>query len=344
MKLEEREDSLSVLAFNLLAPCYYRTGHGKVESSDVLSWKKRHSLIIEMLSSFTSLSPSRSIKPQPKDSPSNSESESLQNSDQKARNEGEKVDIFCFQEFWFEESFLSLYQNLFKDNNYAQESLRRPGGIEDGVAIFYNANRFKKLGSKVLLKDEVGNRVGLLLHLEENYTKSEGERGEEIVVIVTHLTFPHNHYDEQILRVKQIKEIVRNAQIYIKESASNVPVIICGDMNSPYHKKDPVYQYITEELGFQSTFKNVNGREPGCTHFNHKHEEAAVDYIFVSNPKDKIMESPSNPSFSHSELKAKESFVIPKNISDAVWPSKEDFSLSDHRPLLTRFKFSKSTS
>eukprot|EP01119_Soliformovum_irregulare_P023913 TRINITY_DN8455_c0_g1_i1.p1 TRINITY_DN8455_c0_g1~~TRINITY_DN8455_c0_g1_i1.p1 ORF type:complete len:155 (+),score=13.39 TRINITY_DN8455_c0_g1_i1:464-928(+) len=153
-----------------------------------------------------------------------------------------------------------------------------------------------------------------------------------MIVVNTHLTFPHNEFDERILRLRQITETVTGIDRYIEDNGiTRGTVIICGDFNSTiqYDKPegiDVVYDYMIRQ-GYTSSYRSIHGREPGASHFNHNAVEASVDFIFY-----RILDKST-------QFETIDSYLVPKAISDETWPHGE-YLISDHRPLQSQFKTS----
>ncbi|CAF3119800.1 unnamed protein product [Rotaria socialis] len=127
-----KNDTLSVCTFNVLAPCYKRLSseYDRESSYDTL-WQKRHLSIINLLQSLD-------------------------------------IHLICLQEFWFKNpSFIQLYKsNLL--SKYSFYTLRRTGLLDDGLAILVDSNHFKVLDKYELILNDIGDRIGLLLNLEFN--------------------------------------------------------------------------------------------------------------------------------------------------------------------------------
>ncbi|PRP87507.1 hypothetical protein PROFUN_00718 [Planoprotostelium fungivorum] len=245
---------LTLATFNILAPCYFRKG-GTLESADKEAYEKRHE---QILNTIIDLNLSK---------------------------EGgtEYVDIWALQEFWFKPSFVKMYEDHLTERGYSHSYLQRDSGRrEDGLAVFFNNKKLELIETSSLLHDEVGHRVALLLDFRLK------EKNGRFILITTHLTFPHSHYDEQILRMEQIETITSGLDSYIsKNNLKGISVLLCGDLNSPVKKKDPVYIHLTDTCKFSSTYKSLHGNDAGCTHYNHLRQEASADFIFLRNPKEK---------------------------------------------------------
>lgn len=76
----------------------------------------------------------------------------------------EKSDLICLQEYWFEQRYRNVFEDALSDE-YSFHSLKRPGGKEDGLAIFTKKNRFRIHKVTNLSFTHSGERVAILMHL-----------------------------------------------------------------------------------------------------------------------------------------------------------------------------------
>ncbi|CAF3687359.1 unnamed protein product [Rotaria sp. Silwood1] len=224
-----------------------------------------------------------------------------------------EIDLICLQEFWFKNP---LFIQLYKANlspKYSFYTLQRTGFLDDGLAILIDSNRVKFIDRYDMKLHDIGNRIGILLNLEFN--------GKNILVINLHLTFPHNRFERRV-RLKQMIKFLELIHKY--QQANNLlnqcSIILSGDFNTTYYN-DNVYQLI--EKDFQSSFKFIHGYEPHVTHLTHKREQLAVDFIFY---KSNILQPMS------SEL-------IPLGCNHLFWNDHTHWTLSDHRAIVTKFKY-----
>jgi len=270
-------NTLSVCTFNVLAPCYKRLSseHDRESAYEPL-WQTRHLSIINLLQSL-------------------------------------EIDLICLQEFWFKNPlFAKLYQSNLS-SKYSFYTLRRTGLRDDGLAILVDSQKLKFVDKCEFKLNDVGHRVGLLLHIEFN--------GKPLLLINVHLTFPHYRFEHRV-RLKQIRKFLDLIYEYqlSKNLLNQCSIILCGDFNSSYHN-DLVYQLIEKQ--FQSSYKFIHGYEPHVTHLTHRNEQLGVDFIFY---KSNILQPIS------SEL-------IPKGCNQLIWYDQTGWKLSDHRAVLTTFKY-----
>jgi len=274
----DNENLLSICSFNILAPCYKRLSNEfDRESSYKSIWKQRHLSIIELFESL-------------------------------------RIDFICLQEFWLDnKAFVDLYQSKLS-SKYLFYSVRRTNNLDDGLAIFVNRNMFKVKDKVDFLLNDIGNRVGLLLHVEDN-------NGQSLLILNIHLTFPHNTFDRR-LRLTQMKEFLRLLNEYrtTKNLFDQCSIIICGDFNDA-SQNDPVYEFLLENE-YQSSFSVVHSKEPQVTHLTHRNEQLGVDFIFYQSKC----------------LRPISSQLIPHGCDLYQWNDSTNWNLSDHRAILTTFK------
>lgn len=168
-------------------------------------------------------------------------------------------------------------------------------------------------------------------------------------MVNSHLTFPHDAFNRKV-RLQQIQITLKAIEEYqAANSLQHIPVVLCGDFNDAL---DVVHDCILE-YRYESAFQLLNGREAKVTHCNHQNGEVGVDFIFTKNN--------SLPGF---QLIPHSCYLEPRTLSDKAllyrptfghdWDaidvlkirSDEDQAkywkfVSDHRPLVSDFKFVK---
>lgn len=125
-KRETNTRRISIMTFNVLAPCYFRHG-GHYESEYESSYAGRAQEIIYTI-------------------------------------QREDCDIICLQEFWFRKTFCDAFEYAFKDS-HVLHSIKRPGEKEDGLAILINKSKFKINSVHRIQFDCMGDRVAMLMHI-----------------------------------------------------------------------------------------------------------------------------------------------------------------------------------
>lgn len=216
------------------------------------------------------------------------------------------------QEFWFKNrSFIDLYQSSLS-SKYSFYTLRRTGSLDDGLAILVDTQQVQFINKCEFKLRDIGNRVGLLLHLEY--------QNKPLLLFNVHLTFPHYRFERHV-RLKQIKRFLQLIDEYqtSKNLRNKCSIILCGDFNASYHN-DPVYQSIEKQ--YQSSYKSIHGYEPYVTHLTHRKEQLGVDFIFYRSPY----------------LHPISSELLPQGCNHLIWQDETNWDLSDHRAILTVFE------
>ncbi|GAM27809.1 hypothetical protein SAMD00019534_109850 [Acytostelium subglobosum LB1] len=309
------ESTFSVTTFNILAPCYNRTNHyaspEAIAARDhpVANNNNNNKLVdvIECSRQYDIL-------------------QILQTVD---------ADIINLQEFFFNKDFKQLYESTLSDR-YQAFYLQRTSGKLDGVATFVKKHLNIKHQHMLEFKDQ-GDRVALILHIDSP-SSSSSPSGHELILANTHLTFPHTVFDETILRRTQIESIHNNIQLYLNEiqQVGSIPIVICGDMNTPTKNEECVVNRFFRQKGYISTFNYIH---PEINHFvshkSHKDQEVGADYIY-------LLDSNNNSNNNNSDNKKNihiqpiESYLFPKEVPADKWI--KGFESSDHRPLTTSFR------
>ncbi|KAJ6226957.1 hypothetical protein M0813_10495 [Anaeramoeba flamelloides] len=220
-------------------------------------------------------------------------------------------DILCIQELWFDTLFMKNLKHEF--SGYEGIGVKRPNRM-DGLGIFVKKSTYNLVDFESLTLNDEGYRVALLAQI-----RSKGDSSIEFLIVNTHLTFPHTKLELK-LRLWQVKRIIK----WVKQinSSKNLPVIFTGDFNLIH---DNVYRYVKKQ-GFESCFEKSNKREPYVTHQNHRSEQVCTDFIFLKTDTNCKTTCSSNHSY-----------LLPKGLPDENFP--KDFSMSDHRPLVSELSF-----
>ncbi|OWZ23572.1 hypothetical protein PHMEG_0001516 [Phytophthora megakarya] len=198
--------SLSLMTFNLLAPCYFRHG-GRVESDDPTAFLSRAQAAIHAI-------------------------------------KREQCDVVCLQEFWFQREYQRAFRSAFRPTHYLHTA-KRPGDKEDGLAVFVDKRKLElHYVESVDLVEEAGDRVALLLHVATKWNRDEASLPQRSFIVVnSHLTFPHNQMYAS-LRLNQIDQVLTAVRKYVaRQELYDVPVLLCGDFND---YNDPVYRLVTK--------------------------------------------------------------------------------------------------
>ncbi|CEG38734.1 Transcriptional effector CCR4-related protein [Plasmopara halstedii] len=165
-----RRRSLSLMTFNLLAPCYFRHG-GRLESDYSTSFLARAQAAISAI-------------------------------------KREKCDVICLQEFWFDHDYQCAFRQAFQ-RTHQIHTVKRPGDKQDGLAIFVDKSKLEVHNvESVDLVEEAGDRVALLLHVATKWNRKIVPLSQRSLLIVnSHLTFPHSDMYTS-LRLNEINRVL----------------------------------------------------------------------------------------------------------------------------------------
>jgi Endonuclease/Exonuclease/phosphatase family len=186
---------------------------------------------------------------------------------------------------------------------------------------------------------EAGAAVGV--ENDQTQTSSGNESNDriasdELLVVTTHLTFPHHCYDRK-LRQRQIIALVDKLDaLILSDGLRNLPVVVAGDFNGD--SQDPTFKHMVDH-GYRSAFHLFHGRGPGVTHRNHNQDDVAVDFIFVRRHSLHLEKGTTQ----HNLRKVASAAVVedlihgstvePTKYCDSTWPTTDVYELSDHRPV-----------
>lgn len=173
---------------------------------------------------------------------------------------------------------------------------------------------------------EPGNRVALLTCLR---FKDLPDRN--VVLLNTHLTFPHSSYDK-MLRQNQIMKITEFVDGYVDQHGLELsPVLITGDFNGGV--ADPVSAHLRANC-YVNTFVHLTDIDHVETHLNHRNEKVFVDHIWC---RPNIYGSVDRQRRTDELVLVPTSSVVMPSCRRSVqrWP--EDFTVSDHRLLSVTF-------
>ncbi|CAM9169928.1 unnamed protein product [Ectocarpus sp. 4 AP-2014] len=254
-------------------------------------------------------------------------------------------DIICLQEFWLDPAYHAIFQSAL-EKDYEFYTVKRTGLKSDGVAVLLRRGKFDVLSQLGLSLSSIGNRVALIMHLRESGAGG-GEVGEDMILVNTHLAFPHNALD-RVNQMSQIRAVTDTVEGVMVEAGlpTMTPRVVVGDLN--VEETDPVCGHLGRN-GFRSAFTSLHRERRVITHRNHRGEEVMCDHVFVKAPGfagrrrgDSVAPAtaPEIPGLVPGlceNVSVEEALVLPVEVDAAEWCP--NFSLSDHRPLTVRLKF-----
>ena len=292
-------NSIKIVSFNVLAPCYKRLSQnieGKTprESSQRELWEERARKTIAFFKS--------SIFPY--------------------------AHIIGLQEFWVAEYYQEIFREGAEEFGYKIHSLQRTGLKADAVAFMVH-NSLEVLAFQEVFLCSISDRVALILKVRDKVS------GRYLLIANTHLSFPHSDFD----RFNQLRQIYTLAECIeefaVTHNIKEATRIVMGDLNVINYST--VCDHLRSS-GYVSCLYTCPPLDQDgnpvdvlqlVTHRNHKQEELGVDHIFVKpeqfSDSIKVTDSPIPAAFIESTE------VVPNNLTATQWV--EGFNLSDHRPI-----------
>lgn len=178
-------------------------------------------------------------------------------------------DVICLQEYWFEPGYDKIFRSALGDT-YDFHTVRRTGDKGDGVAVLLRRGKWDVVSSIGISLSPVGDRVALIMHLRSRGASGIAP-GEDMILVNTHLAFPHNALDRanQMMQIKSITEAVE-AVVLEAGLPTMTPRVVVGDLN--VEETDPVCGHLGTN-GFRSAFASLHREQRVITHRNHRGEE-----------------------------------------------------------------------
>ncbi|XP_024028459.1 uncharacterized calcium-binding protein At1g02270 isoform X1 [Morus notabilis] len=204
----------------------------------------------------------------------------------------EASSIICLQEFWVgNEELVRMYLERLGDAGYVTFKLARTNNRGDGLLTAVRKDYLRVLDYRELLFNDFGDRVAQLLHVQLDVPLLQNQKGNfarEILVVNTHLLFPHDS-SLCIVRLHQVYKILQYVESYQRESQLNpMPIMLCGDWNGS--KRGHVYKFLRSQ-GFESTYDTAHKYSDNdveahqwVSHRNHRGNICGVDFIWLCNP------------------------------------------------------------
>ncbi|KAJ0395320.1 hypothetical protein P43SY_002055 [Pythium insidiosum] len=313
--------SLSLMTFNILAPCYFRHG-GRLESEDRTAFLSRAQAIIHAI-------------------------------------QRQRCDLVCLQEYWFNREYQSTFRRAFSESHYIH-TIKRPEKKEDGLAIFVAKNKFDIHHVHHIEFDNAGDRVALMMHIATKWNRHELPLHQRSFLLInSHLTFPHCEIYKE-MRLEQIKLVLNSIKKYVaREKLQHAPVLMCGDFNDfndPVHDMvmghgfSSVFSHIHGREA-RITHCNHNNREVGVDFIFASHLDGDVSGDkALALERERLSLVPTNCELWPRDLPDRTRLKRPSFGHDwetvqhpyGSYYEEEDFVdywrlISDHRPLVATF-------
>eukprot|EP00667_Euglena_gracilis_P003153 EG_transcript_3160 len=198
--------------------------------------------------------------------------------------------IICLQEFWIDNKKLAtLYEGAFGSAGYRLYLTPRTNCRGDGLLTMVAKDHFDVLDQRRIKLNDCADRVGHLLHLKG---VGSAPKQQEVLVVNTHLMFPHDT-NSRLMRLRQCAKLLSFIQQYaMQRQLAGVPIVIAGDWNGG---TDGAVARFMRSQGFVSTYDQLHAEKGRwVSHLNHHAEAVGVDYVWLLNPSDQCGSLTSN--------------------------------------------------
>jgi endonuclease/exonuclease/phosphatase family metal-dependent hydrolase len=180
---------------------------------------------------------------------------------------------------WKLQELIDLYKSHFSQK-YSWSQLERTGDRGDGLVTLVKQEIAVRDKRDIIFRD-LGDRVAMLVRLQIPFVGEDGkETNAEVVVVNTHLLFPHKPYFS-IIRLRELRKILGFLELYRLQHRRDLPILMMGDFNGC--PNEATYTYMAGR-NFSSSCERDTG---WVTHKNHLGESVCVDYIWLQNPSDR---------------------------------------------------------
>ncbi|CAI5515875.1 unnamed protein product [Closterium sp. Naga37s-1] len=118
---------------------------------------------------------------------------------------------------------------------------------------------------------------------------AEAGQQHEVLVINTHLLFPHNA-NSSVIRLREVYKILEYVDAYKHAHGLHaLPILLAGDLNGPLDGE--VCRFLRSQ-GFVSCYDSVQSGDDTdnnwVSHRNHRGEEVGVDFVWLLNPSQQL--------------------------------------------------------
>uniref|UniRef100_A0A7S3K3X5 Endonuclease/exonuclease/phosphatase domain-containing protein n=1 Tax=Aureoumbra lagunensis TaxID=44058 RepID=A0A7S3K3X5_9STRA len=233
----------------------------------------------------------------------------------------EGVDVICMQEWWFDTTWVSLFEETCGDE-YQIISARRKGihphngsPRSDGVATLIS----KSLNIEDTQTVDLSTGRVALIH------QISSPNLPRIIIGNMHAPFPYDD-NAKAIQIEHVHSVASAIEAMHPEVA-----IIAGDLNSG--GKEPPAQLLTSNFGYT----NVGAVDDLVTHRTHLGDDVQYDHIFVKHCVQEICTPPAEVKNRYLSEINFDRFDFPCSYSG--WcPA---FGVSDHIPVMVDIGFSK---
>ncbi|CAI5982955.1 unnamed protein product [Closterium sp. NIES-65] len=187
--------------------------------------------------------------------------------------------VVCLQEFWFNADLERMYHDALEAHGYQLYKLPRTNARGDGLLMAVRGGEGVSVADyEPILFNDCGDRVAQLLRL-----RMPG--AGEMLVVNTHLLFPHNA-NSSLIRLREVYKVLEYLEQYRqRHHLPALPIVLCGDLNGT--KAGRVYRFLRSQ-GFVSCYDaamhHADHDTAWVSHRNHHGVLVGVDYIWLLNP------------------------------------------------------------
>ncbi|CAI5467515.1 unnamed protein product [Closterium sp. Yama58-4] len=187
--------------------------------------------------------------------------------------------VVCLQEFWFNADLERMYHHALEAHGYQLYKLPRTNARGDGLLTAVRGGQGVSVADyEPILFNDCGDRVAQLLRLRVH-------GGGEMLLVNTHLLFPHNA-NSSLIRLREVYKVLEYLEQYRqRHHLPALPIVLCGDLNGT--KAGRVYRFLRSQ-GFVSCYDTAMQHPDHDTcwvsHRNHHGALVGVDYIWLLNP------------------------------------------------------------
>ena len=142
--------------------------------------------------------------------------------------------VMCFQEVWFNDEVDLMWRQTLAQRGYEVYQTQRTNRRCDGLMTAVDSEVFEVVESRDCLFNDCGDRVATALRLRcrsHETSISPPVHGDELVLVNTHLLFPHNASSTAIRLRETFKMLEFLAAWRSEMGMRKVPIIIVGDFN-----------------------------------------------------------------------------------------------------------------
>ena len=180
----------------------------------------------------------------------------------------------------------TMYKTVLTMAGYNIYITPRPHRRGDGLLTAVAGSRFAVLDVVDVPFRDCADRVAHVLHL-----KGRVRDADEVLLVNTHLMFPHNVHSSAI-RLRECAKLLEFLGDYVRQRRlPHVPVVMCGDWNGT--SSGCVARFMRAQ-GFVSAYeaRNAEGGRPWVSHLNHHQEAVGVDQVWLLNPSARARRGP----------------------------------------------------